>query len=68
MIVYFSEHRLLYGSDPFHRRKDSSYFSPQTVHGIDRRRFDDNLIGEGAGGGTGLLPRNRRAGAGSHAG
>lgn len=31
MMVYFPEHRLLYGSDPFQRRKDGPFFYPQTV-------------------------------------
>lgn len=31
MMVWFPEQRLLYGSDPFQRRADGSYFYPQTV-------------------------------------
>jgi hypothetical protein len=31
MMVWFPEQRLLYGSDPFQRRGDGSYFYPQTV-------------------------------------
>lgn len=31
MMVYFPEHRLLYGSDPFQQLPDSSFFYPQTV-------------------------------------
>lgn len=31
MMVYFPEHKLLYGSDPFQRLPDGSYFYPQTV-------------------------------------
>jgi hypothetical protein len=31
MMVYFPGHRLLYGSDPFQRRQDGSFFYPQTV-------------------------------------
>jgi hypothetical protein len=31
IAVYFPEHRLLYGSDPFQQREDGSYFYPQTV-------------------------------------
>lgn len=31
MMVYFPEHRLLYGSDPFQKLEDGSYSFPQTV-------------------------------------
>ncbi len=31
MMVYFPQHRLLYGSDPFQKQGDGSYFLPQTV-------------------------------------
>jgi hypothetical protein len=31
MMVYFPEHHLLYGSDPFQQNEDGSYFYPQTV-------------------------------------
>ena len=31
MMVYFPHHHLLYGSDPFQRRQDGSFFYPQTV-------------------------------------
>jgi hypothetical protein len=31
MMVYFPEHRLLYGSDPFQKITDTEYFTPQTV-------------------------------------
>ena len=31
MMVYFPEHKLLYGSDPFQQMEDGSYFYPQTV-------------------------------------
>ena len=31
MMVYFPEHHLLYGSDPFQPMPDGSYFYPQTV-------------------------------------
>ena len=31
MMVYFPEQRLLYGSDPFQKSADGSYFYPQTV-------------------------------------
>jgi hypothetical protein len=31
MMVYFPEHHLLYGSDPFQQLPDGSYFYPQTV-------------------------------------
>jgi hypothetical protein len=31
MMVYFPQHHLLYGSDPFQRMPDGSFFIPQTV-------------------------------------
>ncbi len=31
MMVYFPEHHLLYGSDPFQQNEDGSFFYPQTV-------------------------------------
>jgi hypothetical protein len=31
MMVYFPEHHLLYGSDPFQQNDDGSFFYPQTV-------------------------------------
>jgi hypothetical protein len=31
MMVYFPEHHLLYGSDPFQQMPDGSFFYPQTV-------------------------------------
>ena len=31
MMVYFPEHHLLYGSDPFQTLPDGTYFYPQTV-------------------------------------
>jgi len=31
MMVYFPQHRLLYGSDPFQQNGDGSFFYPQTV-------------------------------------
>jgi hypothetical protein len=31
MMIYFPGHRLLYGSDAFQRRKDGSFFYPQTI-------------------------------------
>ena len=31
MMVYFPEHKLLYGSDPFQQNDDGSFFYPQTV-------------------------------------
>jgi hypothetical protein len=31
MMVYFPQHQLLYGSDPFQRNPDGSFFYPQTV-------------------------------------
>jgi hypothetical protein len=31
MMVYFPKHKMLYGSDPFQRGPDGTYFYPQTV-------------------------------------
>ena len=31
LMVFFPEHHLLYGSDPFRRRPDGTFFYPQTV-------------------------------------
>ena len=31
MMVYFPEHKLLYGSDPFQKLPDGTYFYPQTI-------------------------------------
>lgn len=31
MMVYFPEHKMLYGSDPFQRDDDGAYTPPQTV-------------------------------------
>lgn len=31
MMVYFPEHKLLYGSDPFQQMEDGKFFYPQTV-------------------------------------
>ena len=31
MLVYFPEHKLLYGSDPFQQMEDGKFFYPQTV-------------------------------------
>ena len=31
MMVYFPEHKLLYGSDPFQQLEDGKLFYPQTV-------------------------------------
>jgi hypothetical protein len=31
LMVYFPQHQLLYGSDPFQKSEDGSYFTPQTV-------------------------------------
>jgi hypothetical protein len=32
MMVYFPEHKLLYGSDPFQQLEDGKFFYPQTVY------------------------------------
>ena len=32
MMVYFPEHKLLYGSDPFQQMQDGTFFYPQTVY------------------------------------
>ncbi len=31
MMVYFPEHKLLYGSDVFQKTPDGKYFYPQTI-------------------------------------
>ena len=31
MLVYFPEHKLLYGSDAFSKLPDGTYFIPQTI-------------------------------------
>src|SRR5262249_34412140 len=42
MMVYFPEHKLLYGSDPF-QKDDHGYFYPQTVwelmHAVEREKL-----------------------------
>ena len=46
MMVYFPQHHLLYGSDPFQRQEDSSFFYPQTVtelmDAVGREHLDVN--------------------------
>jgi hypothetical protein len=43
MMVYFPQLRLLYGSDPFQKNEDGSYFYPQTVwelvHAVQREKL-----------------------------
>ncbi len=43
MMVYFPEHKLLYGSDPFQQMPDGTLFYPQTVYeltaAVDRERL-----------------------------
>jgi hypothetical protein len=43
LMVYFPGHQLLYGSDPFQKLDDGSYFNPQTVsevvHAVERERL-----------------------------
>jgi|HubBroStandDraft_6_1064221.scaffolds.fasta_scaffold00649_16 hypothetical protein len=43
MMVYFPELHLLYGSDPFQKNEDGSYFYPQTVwelvHAVEREKL-----------------------------
>lgn len=43
MMVYFPELHLLYGSDPFQKNQDGSYFYPQTVwelvHAVEREKL-----------------------------
>jgi hypothetical protein len=42
-MVYFPGHHLLYGSDPFQKLDDASYFHAQTVsevlHAVDREHL-----------------------------
>jgi endoglucanase Acf2 len=44
MMVYFPEHHLLYGSDPFQQTPDGSFFYPQTVtelmDAVERNHLD----------------------------
>jgi hypothetical protein len=35
MMVYFPEHKLLYGSDPFQQMEDGKLFYPQTVYELE---------------------------------
>ena len=46
MMVYFPQHHLLYGSDPFQRQEDGSFFYPQTVtelmDAVGREHLDVN--------------------------
>jgi hypothetical protein len=48
MMVYFPEHHLLYGSDPFQKRADGSFFYPQTVtelmDAVTREKLDVNTF------------------------
>jgi len=44
MMVYFSEHQLLYGSDPFQKITDIQYFTPQTVGGSLRQSSASTLL------------------------
>ena len=43
MMVYFPEHKLLYGSDPFQKQSSGDYFYPQTVwelkHAVEREKL-----------------------------
>jgi hypothetical protein len=43
LMVYFPGHQLLYGSDPFQKLDDGSYFNPQTVsevlHAVEREHL-----------------------------
>jgi hypothetical protein len=43
MMVYFPEHKLLYGSDPFQKDPSGKYFYPQTVwevqHAVEREKL-----------------------------
>ena len=43
MMVYFPEHHLFYGSDPFQKLDDNTYFYPQTVwelvHAVEREHL-----------------------------
>jgi hypothetical protein len=43
MMVYFPEHKLLYGSDPFQKDGAGNYFYPQTVwelkHAVEREKL-----------------------------
>ncbi len=43
MMVYFPEHKLLYGSDPFQQNDDGSLFYPQTVTELTDAVTRENL-------------------------
>ena len=43
MMVYFPDHHLLYGSDPFQQLPDGSYFYPQTVNELTDAVKRENL-------------------------
>jgi hypothetical protein len=48
MMVYFPEHKLLYGSDPFQKDQSGLYFYPQTVwelkHAVEREKLQVDLF------------------------
>ncbi len=46
MMVYFPEHKLLYGSDPFQVLPDGSYFYPQTVSELTEAVTREHLAPE----------------------
>lgn len=43
MMVYFPEHKLLYGSDPFQQLEDGKLFYPQTVYELQTAVERENL-------------------------
>jgi hypothetical protein len=46
MMVYFPEHHLLYGSDPFQQLPDGTYFYPQTVTELQDAVAREHLLVE----------------------
>ncbi len=44
LMVYFPEHKLLYGSDAFQKSRDGNYFSPQTVSELMQAVARENLV------------------------
>jgi hypothetical protein len=43
MMVYFPEHKLLYGSDPFQQLEDGKLFYPQTVYELQNAAAREHL-------------------------
>jgi hypothetical protein len=46
MMAYFPEHKLLYGSDPFQKQEDGTFFYPQTVYELQSAVAREHLAVE----------------------